>query len=78
MYIEDRRLYPLQIKLREMIVDDSFTADPTSDFYTTMLSSSPEGIKMATIIVATVPILLIYPFLQRYFVKGFMLGSLKD
>ncbi|WP_371069037.1 carbohydrate ABC transporter permease [Sediminibacillus sp. JSM 1682029] len=78
MFIEDRSLYPLQIKLREMIVDENFTSDPTSDFYTTMLSSSPEGIKMATIIVATVPILLIYPFLQRHFIKGFMLGSLKD
>ncbi|MFB5662799.1 carbohydrate ABC transporter permease [Alteribacillus sp. HJP-4] len=78
MFIEDRSLYPLQIKLREMIIDENFTSDPTSDFYSSMLSSSPEGIKMATIIVATVPILLIYPFLQRYFVKGFMLGSLKD
>jgi putative aldouronate transport system permease protein len=78
MYIENRNLYPLQIKLREMIVDESFIADPTSNFYTAIMSSSPEGIKMATIIIATVPILLIYPFLQRHFLKGFMLGSLKD
>ncbi|KHF41330.1 carbohydrate ABC transporter permease [Halalkalibacter okhensis] len=78
MFIENRKLYPLQVKLREMIVDDTIVADPTSDIFTTMLSSSPEGIKMATIIVATVPILFIYPFLQRYFIKGFMLGSLKD
>lgn len=78
MYIEDRSLYPLQIKLREMIVDDTILADPTSDFYTSLITSSPEGIKMATILVATVPILLVYPLLQRHFVKGFMLGSLKD
>ncbi|MBS4208857.1 carbohydrate ABC transporter permease [Bacillus sp. FJAT-50079] len=78
MYIEDRKLYPLQVKLREMIVDDTLVADPTSDLFSTMLSSSPEGIKMATIIVATVPILLVYPFLQRYFIKGFMLGGIKD
>ena len=78
MYIENRNLYPLQIKLREMIVDESFISDPSSNFYTTVMSSSPEGIKMATIIIATVPILLIYPFLQRHFLKGFMIGSLKD
>ncbi|KGA97826.1 ABC transporter permease [Alkalihalobacillus alcalophilus ATCC 27647 = CGMCC 1.3604] len=78
MFISDRKLYPLQVKLREMIADDSLVADPTSDIFTTMLSSSPEGIKMAAIVVATIPILMIYPFLQRYFIKGFMLGSIKD
>ena len=78
MFISNRSLYPLQVKLREMIVDDSLVADPTSDIFTTMLSSSPEGIKMAVIVVATVPILMIYPFLQKYFIKGFMLGSIKD
>lgn len=78
MFIENQKLYPLQIKLRQMIVEDTFTNDPSADFYQSMLQTSPEGIKMATIVVATVPILLIYPFLQRHFVKGFMLGSLKD
>ncbi|MNN62140.1 hypothetical protein D3C81_1774210 [compost metagenome] len=46
-----------------------------------MLSSErqmpPETIKMAAVIVATVPILLVYPFLQRYFGKGMMVGSVK-
>jgi ABC-type glycerol-3-phosphate transport system permease component len=36
-----------------------------------------EGIKMATVIFATVPILIVYPFLQKYFVKGMMIGSIK-
>ncbi|GAA0376275.1 carbohydrate ABC transporter permease [Bacillus horti] len=78
MYIENRRLYPLQVKLREMIVDDTLVADPTSDMFSSMLSSSPEGIKMATIVVATIPILAIYPFLQKFFIKGFMLGGIKE
>ncbi len=78
MFIENPRLYPLQIKLRQMIVEDNFTNDPSGDFFQSMVQTSPEGIKMATIVVATVPILLVYPFLQKHFVKGFMLGSLKD
>jgi putative aldouronate transport system permease protein len=36
-----------------------------------------ESVKMATIIVSVAPIILIYPFLQRYFIKGIMIGSLK-
>ena len=36
-----------------------------------------DGIKMATVIIATVPILVVYPFLQKYFVKGVMIGSIK-
>jgi len=78
MFIENPKLYPLQIKLRQMIVEDSFTNDPSGDFYSSMIQTSPEGIKMATIVVATIPILLVYPFLQKHFIKGFMLGSLKD
>ncbi|WP_025027564.1 carbohydrate ABC transporter permease [Caldalkalibacillus mannanilyticus] len=78
MYIEDRKLYPLQVKLRELIVDENITADPASAVFSSMLASSPEGMKMAVIIVATVPILLIYPFLQRFFVKGLLLGGIKE
>jgi putative aldouronate transport system permease protein len=41
------------------------------------LALSSEAVKYATIVVATVPILLVYPFLQRYFVKGVMVGAVK-
>ncbi|MNO09767.1 hypothetical protein D3C81_2331840 [compost metagenome] len=43
-----------------------------------MAQISPESVKMAITIVVTVPILLVYPFLQRYFIKGMTLGSVKS
>jgi putative aldouronate transport system permease protein len=75
-FINDPRLYPLQVKLRQMIVSDEMLGTEAS--LTSMALSSPEGIQMATIIFATLPILLVYPFLQKYFVKGSMLGSVKE
>ncbi|WP_134698798.1 carbohydrate ABC transporter permease [Ammoniphilus sp. YIM 78166] len=78
MYINNRMLYPLQVKLREMIVSGDMSLEMGSDLAEMMTAISPEGIKMATIIVATVPILIVYPFLQKYFVKGALLGSVKE
>ncbi len=76
VYLRTRDLYPLQLILREILISNSTEA------MTTGVSSGDvmpigETIKYATIIVATVPILLIYPFLQRYFVKGVMIGAIK-
>jgi putative aldouronate transport system permease protein len=77
IYLRDRELYPLQLVLREILVMSSTEA------MTTGASSSDvfqigETIKYATIIVATLPVLFIYPFLQRYFVKGVMIGAIKE
>jgi multiple sugar transport system permease protein/putative aldouronate transport system permease protein len=76
-YLNDRNLYPLQIKLRQMIDTDTVNMDPNSAMFSEMLNVSPEGIKMATVFIATIPILMVYPFLQKYFVKGMMIGSVK-
>jgi putative aldouronate transport system permease protein len=76
-YLNDRSLYPLQIKLRQMIDTDTINVDPNAALFSEMINMSPEGIKMATVFVATVPILLVYPFLQKHFVKGMMIGSVK-
>ncbi|MEF3308241.1 carbohydrate ABC transporter permease [Paenibacillus sp. GYB004] len=73
-YIRKPSLHPLQVKLRQMIVE----SDVDSLLQSTMASmQSAEGIKMASIIFATIPILLIYPWIQKHFVKGAMLGSVK-
>jgi putative aldouronate transport system permease protein len=76
-YINDRGLYPLQIKLREMLITDDIV-DTGNDLFTNLATASPQGVQMTVIIVATLPIVMIYPFLQRYFVKGMMIGSIKS
>jgi len=75
IYLSDRAKYPIQLVLRSMVIegdvsnmqvefqDDERIVDTT--------------VKYAIIMVSTIPILLLYPFLQRYFVKGIMIGSLK-
>lgn len=76
IFLRDRSLYPLQLILREILINNSTEKMATnaaiSDF-----AEIGESIKYATIMVATLPILAIYPFIQRYFVKGVMIGALK-
>ncbi|CAM4296832.1 carbohydrate ABC transporter permease [Paenibacillus phoenicis] len=76
VFIRSRELFPLQLVLREILISNS------TDSMSIGASAGDrfqigETIKYATIIVATFPIMCIYPFLQRYFVKGVMVGSLK-
>ncbi|WP_257345928.1 carbohydrate ABC transporter permease [Pseudalkalibacillus decolorationis] len=77
IYLRDRDLFPLQLVLREILITNS-----TDNFITGVGGGDRypvgETVKYATIIVATLPILLLYPFLQKYFVKGVMIGSIKE
>lgn len=77
-YLNKPTLWPLQVKLRQLIVSDDITIDPNASQFSGLAHMDPEGIKMATIIIATLPIIIIYPFLQRHFVKGMMVGSVKS
>ncbi len=74
--LTDKSRYPLQLKLRELLVLNS-TQAAAVDTSVSEVDSYRELIKYCVIVVATVPILCIYPFLQKYFVKGVMVGSLK-
>lgn len=76
MYILNEKLYPLQMKLYEIIVQSQMSSmqNPTSVEITT----TSRGIQLATIVVTTVPILLIYPLLQKHFVSGMMIGAVKE
>jgi putative aldouronate transport system permease protein len=75
IFLRDKKLYPLQLILREILIQDdtaTMSAGTGDD-----LGLVSDTIKYATIVVATAPILCIYPFLQRYFVKGVMVGAVK-
>lgn len=76
IYLRDRNLYPLQLILREILITNSTDSMTTNAGVDKMPIG--ETIKFATIMVATLPILVLYPFLQKYFVKGVMIGALKE
>lgn len=76
LYISKPALKPLQLHLRDIIVDAANSSAMTKSFEE-MENMSPEGVRSASIVASTVPMLIVYPFLQRYFIKGIMIGSVK-
>lgn len=77
IYISDAKKFPLQLILRNIMVnsevDEMTIGSALGESYAMSFT-----IKYATVMVATIPILLVYPFIQKYFVKGVMIGSLKE
>lgn len=74
IYLRNENLYSLQLVLREILIRNSTQGmTPGTDTET-----MAETIQYAVMMVATLPILLVYPFLQKYFVKGVMIGSVKE
>ena len=78
MYLNKRELYPMQIILREILImgqiAESDITDPDS---AARIQGLAELLKYALIVVSSAPMLLIYPFVQKYFIKGVMIGSIK-
>jgi putative aldouronate transport system permease protein len=74
LYIKTQKKYVLQLVLRQILLEGQ-TQDITTESQQSMVST--DTMKMATLVVAIVPIICTYPFLQKYFVKGVMIGSLK-
>ena len=72
-----REKWPLQVILREIIVMSTTSAGDMALMDPNFVEPPEQSIKMAVIVVSTVPIMCIYPFLQKYFVKGVMVGALK-
>lgn len=77
IFLRDRGLYPLQLVLRQILVTEDTSASLMGVMGDERYNLG-QTIKYATIIVTTVPILFIYPFLQKYFVQGVMVGSIKE
>ena len=78
LYLYYRELMPLQIILREVLVANTISTDTITDEESFQaIIGMGELLKHALIVVSSAPILMLYPFMRRYFVKGVMLGSLK-
>lgn len=73
LYLNDAKLMPLQVFLRQMLVED----DPTISNATNVLYKYTPAAKMAAIILTALPLLVIYPFMQKHFNQGAMMGSIK-
>lgn len=76
IYLSSAEKYPIQIQLRSIILLTSKITDTSID-YDIMGAPPDKAVKMACTVIATVPILIIYPFVQKYFTKGVMVGAVK-
>lgn len=77
IYLRKREMFPIQMVLREiLILNDSSMLVGVTDSVDRMQETIP--LKYATIIVSSLPVLFLYPFLQKYFVQGMMIGAIKE
>ena len=77
LFITERNKYPLQLILREILIANSGDAVQTQGLDLSEMDAYKRLVKYCTTIIATLPILFIYPFFKKYFVNGIMIGSLK-
>lgn len=76
LYLSDSAKWPVQVLLRQIVILATGLNYDSSEF--TDIPPPSQSVKMAVIIVATVPVLIVYPFLQKHFAKGALLGSIKE
>lgn len=77
LYLNDPAKWPIQVVLRQIVIVNKPDAALENYQMLTELQPPPETVQMAAILLATLPILIVYPFLQKHFAKGVMLGSVK-
>lgn len=73
LYLDDPDKFPLQLFLRSVLIENSET-NQNPNFNQDL---TPTGVKNALIVLSMIPVMLVYPFVQKYFVKGVMMGSVK-
>lgn len=76
LYVTKEQLYPLQMKLYVLLTQTTSAALQSATTSTGIVSS--RGLNMATVVIATLPIIVIYPFLQKNFISGMMIGAVKE
>ncbi|OAK71266.1 carbohydrate ABC transporter permease [Lederbergia galactosidilytica] len=76
LYLNDASKWPIQVLLQNMLIDASGSS--LGDVDPLIKPPPSETLKMAAVVIAIVPILLVYPFLQKHFAKGVMIGSIKE
>lgn len=77
IYIRDQALYPLQVILRDLLIQTEQAASMGGDASVMELQRVADMLKYGVIVVSSLPVLCLYPFVQKYFEKGMMIGSLK-
>lgn len=77
LYLSDKNLYPLQIFLRQILVQSNMSADMLDPEAAAQLQTLQQILKYTVIVVSTAPMLCLYPFVQKYFRQGVMVGSIK-
>lgn len=77
IYINSPSLKPLQLYLRDIVLNSATASAGIERTADDMMNLSPDNIRSATVIASTIPILLVYPILQKYFIKGVLIGSVK-
>lgn len=76
LYVRDPKLFTMQYVVRTLMSSVAMT-DKTNNMISVMERMTPEGMKMASVVLAVIPILCVYPFLQKYFIYGIYSGSVK-
>ena len=77
LYLSDRNLMPLQVKLREILILNSVEQEFVDEELLAAKEALVELLKYSLIVVSSAPVLLLYPFCKKYFMRGVLLGSLK-
>lgn len=77
LYINDPQKWPLQVMLRQIVLLSQTAAGDINSMDPNFVTPPDQSIKMAVIVIGTIPILLVYPFLQKHFAKGVLIGSVK-
>jgi putative aldouronate transport system permease protein len=77
IYIGKSDLHNLSVLVQQMIMNQTLMQELANVQPDLAMSLTPEGVKAAGIIVMVIPMLIVYPFLQKYFVKGVMIGAVK-